>query len=409
MFRGKQHTHQEPAARPIARPVAETSPDAGGALASLRAEARERERDAALEARLDALGRAEQAARERYETEVRRWTRESADARGRLLEAGEALAAARNEAQRYQVDAARLGEEREQIAGQLADAREALATAATEAERQAEEHGALERRVEELQRERDEARGDAERIAAELTAARREAEEAASAAHEQLQARTELEQRMERVQAEVEDRAAVLAEAERQVDTALRRRMDSFVEAEREARAAQERDTAEAAARTAELDALAARIVRAREVLAELREESRREQDRHARLDDRLRDIIGPEPEPAEQEEQRVPEREEPPSEHEPWVGNGESTDAAEAQPAGRRKLFGRRKQGPFIGRPGYCSVCSRELIVESKEELAASGWLISDGEAVCLSCQEEGWELPEGAPLPLRRSTQRT
>jgi DNA repair exonuclease SbcCD ATPase subunit len=410
MFKAKQHNHERAAGSPVAESSAPPSPQAEGALATLRAEARDRERDAALDARLDALTRAEEAARERYERETLRWTRETTDARERLVQAGEELAAVRAEAEQHAVTAKSLAEEREEMARQLSDAREALATAAAEAERDSEDRRRLEDRVEELERERDSAQDEIERTAAELARVRGEAEDAANAAEEQRRARTEVEERMERVQAEVEDRAAVLAEAERQLDSALRRRMDSFLESEREARAADERDRREAAARAAELAGLEARIVQAREVLIELSAETKREHDRHAALDDRLRDIIGVEPEPAEPDvHEPQPEPERGDQEHEPVTGNGRVTEAIQSTQPGRRRLFGRRKQGPFIGEPGYCSVCSRELIVETKGELAESGWLISDGEAVCVLCQEEGWELPDGAPLPLRRSAQRS
>lgn len=87
--------------------------------------------------------------------------------------------------------------------------------------------------------------------------------------------------------------------------------------------------------------------------------------------------------------------------------GREPATDAiGEKRPKpGLSRRLRRRSKEPFIGRPGHCSVCSRKLQVESAEELRTIGWLFSGRAAVCTSCQEDGWELPPNAVLPLRRS----
>jgi hypothetical protein len=185
--------------------------------------------------------------------------------------------------------------------------------------------------------------------------------------------------------------------------------MESFLEKEREADEARTRDEGEAAARGAQLAELEARIVEARDVLAELRTESSREHERRAVLDNRLRAVIGVEPpgagesdETLEREPQHAAETQQPDASN----GGAASVESADdSHDSRQRGLFRRREKGQFIGRPGYCSICSRELLVESRQELAESGWIVRGDEAVCVSCQGEGWELPEGAPLPLRRS----
>ena len=297
--------------------------------------------------------------------------------------------------------------------GQLAEAREALAEAAEEAERSREQQAALERRIAQLAEEQEATRAELQRTQNDLADARADAEQATRAAEQQLRVCAETEQRLEKVQAEVDNRAAVLAEAERQLDAALQRRMDMFLDSEREAAAVRARDEKEASARAAELAELEARIVEARDVLAELRAESSREHERRAALDDRLRAVIGPEPSeaPDESPTDEMAEAVEGEPEHASYHGEGGNGRLAEpgdrAPPPGGRQggLFRRRPKGPFIGTPGYCSICSQELLVDSKAELAASGWIVRGDEAVCISCQEAGWELPEGAPLPLRRS----
>jgi chromosome segregation ATPase len=407
--RGPEPVDPTPAsATPAARAV-----ESETALAILRAEARERERDAALDSRFEALARFSREHGEHYDREALRWAEEAAENRRCLAEVHEALATARADAARLDAEARRSEEERKQMQRQLAEAREALAEAADEAERSREQRLALEHRVSELTEAKEATWAELERTRADLTAARQEAEGATRAAEQQLRVCAETEQRLEKVQAEVDNRAAVLAEAERQMDAALQRRMDMFLDSEREAAAVRARDEQEASARAAELAELEARIVEARDVLAELRAESSREHERRAALDDRLRAVIGPEPSEAPDESPpdemaESVEAEQENASHQGEGGNGRLAEPGDrAPPPGGRQggLFRRRPKGPFIGTPGYCSICSRELLVESKGELAASGWIVRGDEAVCISCQEAGWELPEGAPLPLRRS----
>jgi hypothetical protein len=394
-----------PAASPAARTV-----ESETALASLRADARERERDAALEARLESLARFSREHGEHYDREARRWAEEAAETRRCLAEAHEALATARADAARLDADARRSQEERAQMQRQLAEAREALAEAADEAERSREERAALEQRVSELTEAKEATWAELERTRADLTVAREHAEEAGRVAEQRLQVCAETEQRLEKVQAEVDNRSAVLAEAERQMDAALQRRMEMFLESEREAAAARARDEEEAAARAIQLAELEARVVEAREVLTELHAESSREHERRAALDDRLRAVIGDTPpdSPSEAAPAEPAKAEATDAAQHAEGANGRPVEAGDPAPTpeGRQGgFFRRRSKAPFIGQPGYCSICSRDLLVESRAELAASGWIVRGDEAVCVSCQEEGWELPEGAPLPLRRS----
>jgi hypothetical protein len=75
----------------------------------------------------------------------------------------------------------------------------------------------------------------------------------------------------------------------------------------------------------------------------------------------------------------------------------------SEHKKRGRFRLLRRRGQ-PFLEEPGDCAVCSRELQAASAEELATSGWIVQGEVGLCPNCQEDGWTLPEGAPLPTRQ-----
>jgi DNA repair exonuclease SbcCD ATPase subunit len=334
--------------------------DGQGTIETLEAEARERERDAALDAHLEKLSQFSREVSELHKRDSRRWAEDADELRDQLGEACREVAAGQAVIERLENDA----------------------------------------------RQGEEARSELQR---ELELVRRDLADAAAEAEEQRRAYAQTEERLARLQAELENREAVHAEAARQLDAAVQRRMESFLEAEREADAARARDEAEAEARSVQLAELEGRIVEARDVLAELRTESSREHERRAALDDRLRAVIGSDsPAACEPDDDLRGETEHPETEQ-PDTGNGwpapvESSDAS--QEHRQHGLFRRREKGPFIGRPGYCSICSRELLVESRQGLAESGWIVRGDEAVCVSCQEEGWELPEGAPLPLRRSS---
>jgi hypothetical protein len=82
----------------------------------------------------------------------------------------------------------------------------------------------------------------------------------------------------------------------------------------------------------------------------------------------------------------------------------GVSTVVPPTSPKKRRGFLRRRRSHPFIGAPGECAVCQRSFQADSEEELAASGWRISDDVGLCPDCQADGWMLPEGARLPFRR-----
>jgi hypothetical protein len=76
--------------------------------------------------------------------------------------------------------------------------------------------------------------------------------------------------------------------------------------------------------------------------------------------------------------------------------------------PAKKRGLFGwlkRRKSATFITTPGQCAVCYRSLAAGSAEALQQSGWRVSGELGLCTHCQQDGWQLPEGARLPYRRA----
>jgi hypothetical protein len=131
---------------------------------------------------------------------------------------------------------------------------------------------------------------------------------------------------------------------------------------------------------------------------------------------------VEPEPEP-EPEAEAEPEAEEPEAEPEParvteeppamaeppsypltsGVGSaasGEPRDEKEGLFTRLRKSRGR----PFITTEGHCAVCQRAFKAGSQENLDASGWLVSGDAGLCPNCQQDGWQLPEGARLPFRR-----
>jgi hypothetical protein len=70
-----------------------------------------------------------------------------------------------------------------------------------------------------------------------------------------------------------------------------------------------------------------------------------------------------------------------------------------------RRRLFGLRKGRAFVDYAETCAVCGTTLKVERKESLKETGWVVGDGGGLCPDCQTAGWEWPDGAVLPLRRS----
>jgi hypothetical protein len=75
-----------------------------------------------------------------------------------------------------------------------------------------------------------------------------------------------------------------------------------------------------------------------------------------------------------------------------------------ESVPApGRTRRPRRGKVQPFIDESGACAVCSSELRAKSASGLEASGWVIQGGQGLCPSCQEDGWQLPAGALVPVR------
>ena len=68
-----------------------------------------------------------------------------------------------------------------------------------------------------------------------------------------------------------------------------------------------------------------------------------------------------------------------------------------------RRRQKSRQAKGLFITVEGFCSICRRSFAAGSEEELEASGWRVSHDVGLCPSCQADGWQLPDGARLPVR------
>ena len=127
-------------------------------------------------------------------------------------------------------------------------------------------------------------------------------------------------------------------------------------------------------------------------------------------------------PEAVTAEHPSTPEEEAQPAE--PSAGAAASSPGTmpAAEGAARRGLFGRKragasepkarrepktkraKKGAFITREGHCAVCQRTFMAGSAENLEMSGWAVSGNVGLCPECQDEDWQLPEGARLPFRR-----
>jgi chromosome segregation ATPase len=122
-------------------------------------------------------------------------------------------------------------------------------------------------------------------------------------------------------------------------------------------------------------------------------------------------------PEPAAEELEEPPAAGEEPEddafELEPDLPPPRAQRLQEEEPKQRgiSGIFGRRRRGGLFRSDdgAQCSVCQRERTFESDDEIAASGWVVGDEAAVCDSCQEDGWQLPEGAAMPFRRSGSRS
>lgn len=85
-----------------------------------------------------------------------------------------------------------------------------------------------------------------------------------------------------------------------------------------------------------------------------------------------------------------------------------EAAQPYQPEPTSKKGPLGwlkRRKSALFITTPGQCAVCYRSYAAGSEEALAESGWKVSGELGLCPDCQNDGWQLPEGARLPYRRA----
>jgi len=56
-----------------------------------------------------------------------------------------------------------------------------------------------------------------------------------------------------------------------------------------------------------------------------------------------------------------------------------------------------------FVTTEGNCAVCQTAFMAGDEESLRTSGWRVSGEVGLCHTCQNDGWQLPEGARLPFR------
>ena len=56
-----------------------------------------------------------------------------------------------------------------------------------------------------------------------------------------------------------------------------------------------------------------------------------------------------------------------------------------------------------FVTTEGNCAVCQTAFMAGDEETLRTSGWRVSGEVGLCHTCQNDGWQLPEGARLPFR------
>lgn len=68
-----------------------------------------------------------------------------------------------------------------------------------------------------------------------------------------------------------------------------------------------------------------------------------------------------------------------------------------------RRLRRSKQPKGTFLTSEGHCAVCHRTFMAGSGEALETSEWRISGDVGLCPDCQTDGWQLPDGARLPVR------
>lgn len=262
-----------------------------------------------------------------------------------------------------------------------------------------------------------------------------------------------------RLNASFQERFDAILAAERAME--VRR---AQAEEEMQQRAAAEQ--AERATGTAELQELQVRIAEARDALADLRHQHDDERKRGAALEARLDALLGeglgeapakpakpararaveeppaprvdqlmadepaaaPEPEPEPEEPAISAEPEAPPVAAEPPASMPEEPQAAEddsvpeeetgvamvdetepdAAPRRRSRLFHRGERQATPESELDCAVCASEMPGIGQDDETRSAWIVSQGVAVCPSCQGEGWDIPPGEALPRQRTAKR-
>jgi hypothetical protein len=282
-------------------------------------------------------------------------------------------------------------------------------------------------------------KAEAERRLAEVEAA---LEEAQARRHEHAEARHKLarfDDALAEAWSEVKRMTGEIAEAKRQAEAARReikprseRRVAEVQQALAEARAEAEQERDQAELRIAELEELLAEAesaaTEAHVGMRRERAERNRERKRLLAIEQQLQALVAPGdsappmPEHGQGDlESLIPEPPMPPQgETEPptfepgeatWEGLSDvSQDQAGggARRGGPARRIGRRGRRKWREQTAACVVCETTAEWHSPSALKASGWVITDGAAVCPDCKGSGWQLPDGKGLPFRRSPEK-
>jgi DNA repair exonuclease SbcCD ATPase subunit len=303
-------------------------------------------------------------------------------------------------------------------------------------QRRTAEHEDAARRIEVLERAREEARAHAaerERLERALAdaEAKAKAEAAARAGLEQdlakvradARAHADDRKRLEQALAEAKAKAAererleqdlAKARAEARTHATEREKLQHALaagratEAERdEVRVKLDKVRVEAAKLAIEVgeserDAEEARKARAEleRSLARERAERKREQERLQAIEQLLEAATGGEGAPAEAEATTQSRGGAAPRAEEP------QKPPVPEQPVESHGRLGIRKR-VFQSRGRTCAVC-KTTEANSPGALKAAGWALGPENDLCPACQEHGWQLPKGGSLPFRRSSHR-